>query len=71
MAYVKTTWVDDVTPLSAGNFNNIEDGIEDADAEITAHVDAAMPHKFEDDGTVYRWGFRTVDGAPQFIYEEV
>ena len=28
MAYVKTTWIDDVTPLSATNLNNIETGIE-------------------------------------------
>ena len=28
MAYNKTTWIDDVTPLNAENLNNIEDGIE-------------------------------------------
>lgn len=27
MAYVRLTWVDDVTPLNADNMNNIEDGI--------------------------------------------
>ena len=27
MAYVKTNWVDDVTPLSSSNMNNIEDGL--------------------------------------------
>jgi len=27
MAYVKTNWVDDVTPLSATNMNNIENGL--------------------------------------------
>jgi len=27
MAYVKTNWVDDVTPLSSTNMNNIEDGL--------------------------------------------
>jgi len=27
MAYVKTNWVDDVTPLSATNMNNIEDAV--------------------------------------------
>jgi len=27
VAYVKTNWVDDVTPLSATNMNNIEDGL--------------------------------------------
>lgn len=28
MAYNKTTWIDDVTPLDAEHLNNIEDGIE-------------------------------------------
>lgn len=28
MAYNKTTWIDDVTPLDAAHLNNIEDGIE-------------------------------------------
>lgn len=28
MAYVRTTWVNDVTALNADNMNNIEDGIE-------------------------------------------
>lgn len=28
MAYNKTTWIDDVTPLNAENLNNMEDGIE-------------------------------------------
>lgn len=28
MAYLKTTWVDKVTPLSAENLNKIEDGID-------------------------------------------
>jgi len=32
MAYVKTNWVDDVTPLSATNMNNIEDGISENSA---------------------------------------
>lgn len=30
MAYVKTTWIDDVTPLSAANLNKIEQGVADA-----------------------------------------
>ena len=33
MAYVKTNWVDDVTPLSATNLNNIETGIESNSTE--------------------------------------
>jgi len=34
MAYVKTNWVDDVTPLSAMNMNNIEDGLAEHKAEL-------------------------------------
>lgn len=34
MAYTKTTWVDDITPLSAANMNNIESGIETIDQTI-------------------------------------
>lgn len=30
MAYTRTNWVTSETPLSAANFNNIEDGIEEA-----------------------------------------
>src|SRR3954454_6277867 len=30
MSYTKTTWVDDVTALTALNFNNMEQGIADA-----------------------------------------
>ena len=29
MAYNRTNWVNEETPLSADNFNNIEDGIEE------------------------------------------
>lgn len=32
--YAKTTWVDEVTPTSAGNLNNIEQGIADAHAGL-------------------------------------
>lgn len=34
MAYVKTAWVDDVTPLSAANLNRIEQGVEDANCLV-------------------------------------
>lgn len=30
MAYLKTTWIDDVTKISAANFNHMEQGIDDA-----------------------------------------
>ena len=39
--------------------------------KLTEHLEEIMPHKFLDNGKWYRWGFRTVDGEPEFIYEEV
>ena len=35
MAYSKTTWENNVTPISAANLNNIEDGIEDVDERLS------------------------------------
>lgn len=35
MAYSKTTWVQEETPLNAANMNHIEGGIETADANAT------------------------------------
>jgi hypothetical protein len=34
MAYIKTTWTDDVTPLSAANMNNLETQYEKALADV-------------------------------------
>lgn len=39
------------------------DGIQD-------HITAAMPHKFTDGTTTYRYGWKVVNGELQFIYEE-
>lgn len=36
MTYGKTTWIDEVTPISAANMNKIEQGIADAHANYTA-----------------------------------
>ena len=36
MAYTRTNWVSGETPLSAGNMNNIEDGIEELNSKIGA-----------------------------------
>lgn len=44
MAYNKTLWNDNVTPLSAQNMNHIEQGIADAHANLDAHAAAADPH---------------------------
>ena len=35
---MKTTWVEGTTGISAVKLNNIEDGIEDVDLELTAHI---------------------------------
>ena len=34
MAYTRTNWVSGETPLSAGNMNNIEDGIEELNSKV-------------------------------------
>jgi len=34
MAYTRTNWVSGETPLSAGNMNNIEDGIEELNSNV-------------------------------------
>ncbi len=34
MAYTRTTWISEATPVSAANLNNIEDGIEENKAAI-------------------------------------
>lgn len=41
MAYTRTTWRTGETPLSAGNFNNIEDGVEEALSKI--HISTIDP----------------------------
>lgn len=34
MAYNKTVWVNNETPINTDNLNNIEDGIEDVDSRL-------------------------------------
>ena len=34
MAYTKTAWVNNTTPINATNLNHIEDGIEDVDTRV-------------------------------------
>lgn len=38
MTYVKTTWIDDFTPVNAKNLNNIENGIEQVEKSIPTKV---------------------------------
>lgn len=38
MAYIKTTWVNDVTPVSAANMNKIENGVYDANRLVMCKI---------------------------------
>lgn len=40
-------------------------------ADFSTHRAESMPHQFIDGAKTYKWGFRTLNGQPQFIYEEV
>lgn len=40
MAYSKTTWVQEETPLNAANMNHIEEGIETADTNASSALTA-------------------------------
>lgn len=35
MAYSKTTWVNNTTPINSTNLNHIEDGIKDVDTRVS------------------------------------
>ena len=64
MAYTRTNWESGVTPLSAGNMNNIEDGIEELNSKLgvtrfsitsnqsAAQYPAAYGYKDSSTGTV-------------------
>lgn len=54
-----------------GAINEVKNEVIKVKQEIESHVINPMPHMFVDNGKTYRWGFRTLDGKPQFIYEEV
>lgn len=54
-----------------GAINEVKNEVINVKQEIESHVINPMPHMFVDNGKTYRWGFRTLDGKPQFIYEEV
>lgn len=55
----------------AGAINEVKQESSTVKQELGTHLEEIMPHKFFDNGKWYRWGFRTVDGEPEFIYEEV
>lgn len=53
------------------DLSQITQEIGKVDTKLTQHLADSMPHKFTDGAKTYRWGFRTFNGEPQFIYEEV
>ena len=57
--------------LSANQGRVLNNNLTTLGNQVTQHLDEIMPHKFVDGGKIYRWGFRTVNGEPQMIYEEV
>lgn len=44
MAYQKTNWVNEETPLNANNMNKIEDELESQDTRIT-NLESELPNK--------------------------
>lgn len=54
-----------------GGIADLQLQVDELETKVTAHLEEIMPHKFLDNGKLYRWGFRTVNGDPEFIYEEV
>lgn len=51
--------------------NQVNHDVEQVKQGFDNHKIDPMPHMFVDNGKTYRWGFRTVNGEPEFIYEEV
>lgn len=57
--------------LSANQGRVLNNNLITLDNKVTTHLADIMPHEFVDGGKTYRWGFRTFNGEPQMIYEEV
>lgn len=55
----------------SGAINEVKNEVINVKQEIETHVIDPMPHMYIDNGKTYRWGFRTVNGEPQIISEEV
>ena len=73
MAYTKKTWVKGSTPLSAENFNHMEQGIADAHTEITQLNSDMSNLKFDIirlSGTTDEYGQLWV-GAPNIELDKV
>ena len=73
--YASKKYVDDqlvlkIEPLQQ-SITNLSQSVSNLKEEVTQHLAESMPHRFVDGEKTYRWGFRTLNGEPQFIYEEV
>lgn len=53
------------------DLTKLSQSITASDNKVKAHLEDMMPHRFVDNGKNYRWGFRTVNGEPEFIFEEL
>lgn len=53
------------------DIDNLLANDQELEEQIAEHLADSMPHQFVDGIKTYRWGFRTLNGQPQFIYEEV
>lgn len=61
----------DTLDMAIGELQEQNNSITDLQNSFNEHLIASMPHRFFDNGKWHRWGFRTVDGEPQIIFEEV
>ncbi len=59
------------TKAEQSNLEATNTNVSGLQTTVDEHLADSMPHKFVDGDKVYGWGFRTVNGQPQFIYEEV
>lgn len=63
--YATKTEINDLAGI--GNTKTVKQ-LDDA---LTTHLAEEMPHTYMDGTKKYRWGFRTKNGVPQFIREEI
>lgn len=63
MAYKKTIWVNDQTPLNADNMNNIENGIAKNEEDIAGLAERALPKTNAEGTGSFKW-----TGLPFGIY---
>ncbi|SNT18798.1 hypothetical protein SAMN05446037_104926 [Anaerovirgula multivorans] len=51
--------------------NHANHNMDVIDNVISGHLANSMPHRFINNGTVYKYGFSVVNGGLKFSYEEV